>query len=73
MLLVGKDHLTELNPNIEVNLFGQELMDSAFALGKADLLIQGGLPDAIRQGDTLLVDQYADRKFDYVLSNPPVR
>ena len=71
MLLVGKDHLTELNPNIEVNLFGQELMDSAFALGKADLLIQGGLPDAIRQGDTLLVDQYADRKFDYVLSNPP--
>ncbi|MBD8519117.1 type I restriction-modification system subunit M [Plantibacter sp. CFBP 8804] len=71
MLLVGKDHLTELNPDIEVNLFGQELMDSAFALGKADLLIQGGLPDAIRQGDTLLRDEYADRQFDYVLSNPP--
>ena len=71
MLLVGKDHLTELNPDIEVNLFGQELMDSAFALGKADLLIQGGLPDAIRQGDTLLADEYADRQFDYVLSNPP--
>ncbi|WP_336662399.1 type I restriction-modification system subunit M [Leucobacter sp. USHLN154] len=71
MLLVGKDHLTELNPDIEVNLFGQELMDSAFALGKADLLIQGGLPDAIRQGDTLLRDEYTDRQFDYVLSNPP--
>jgi type I restriction enzyme M protein len=71
MLLVGKDHLTELNPDIEVNLFGQELMDSAFALGKADLLIQGGLPDAIRQGDTLLEDKYGDRQFDYVLSNPP--
>lgn len=71
MLLVAKDHLTELNPDIEVNLFGQELMDSAFALGKADLLIQGGLPDAIRQGDTLMRDEYADRQFDYVLSNPP--
>lgn len=71
MLLVAQDHLTELNPDIEVNLFGQELMDSAFALGKADLLIQGGLPDAIRQGDTLLRDEYADRQFDYVLSNPP--
>jgi len=71
MLLVGKDHLTEMNPDIEVNLFGQELMDSAFALGKADLLIQGGLPDAIRQGDTLMRDEYADRQFDYVLSNPP--
>jgi type I restriction enzyme M protein len=71
MLLVAKDHLSELNPDIEVNLFGQELMASAFALGKADLLIQGGLPDAIRQGDTLLRDEYDDRQFDYVLSNPP--
>lgn len=71
MLLVAKDHLAELNPDIEVGLFGQELMDSAFALGKADLLIQGGLPNAIRQGDTLLKDEYEGRQFDYVLSNPP--
>jgi type I restriction enzyme M protein len=71
MLLIAQDHLSELNPEIEVNLFGQELMDSAFALGKADLLIQGGLPDAIRQGDTLLDDKYGHRQFDYVLSNPP--
>lgn len=71
MLLVAKDHLAELNPDIEVGLFGQELMDSAFALGKADLLIQGGLPDAIRQGDTLLKDEYEGQQFDYVLSNPP--
>ncbi|SDQ11902.1 type I restriction-modification system subunit M [Microbacterium sp. cf332] len=71
MLLVANDHLTELYPDIEVNLFGQELMPNAYALGKADLLIQGGLPDAIRQGDTLLRDEYADRQFDYVLSNPP--
>lgn len=71
MLLVAKDHLAELNPDIEVGLFGQELMDSAFALGKADLLIQGGEPDAIRQGDTLLKDEYEGQQFDYVLSNPP--
>ena len=71
MLLVAQDHLTQLNPDIEVNLFGQELMDQAYALGKGDLLVQGGLPDAIRQGDTLLRDEYADRQFDYVLSNPP--
>lgn len=71
MLLVAKDHLAELNSDIEVGLFGQELMDSAFALGKADLLIQGGLPDAIRQGDTLVKDEYEGQQFDYVLSNPP--
>lgn len=71
MLLIAKEHLAELNPDIEVNLFGQELMPNAYALGKGDLLIQGGLPDAIRHGDTLLRDEYADRQFDYVLSNPP--
>lgn len=71
MLLVAKDHLAALNEDIEVNLFGQEMMDSAYALGKADLLIQGGLPDAIRKGNTLIKDEYEDRQFDYVLSNPP--
>ena len=71
MLLVAKQALAELNPDISVTLFGQELMPYAFALGKADLLIQGGRPDAIKYGDTLLKDEYEDRTFDYVLSNPP--
>lgn len=71
MLLVAQDALRKLNPDIKVTLFGQELMDSAFALGKADLLIQGGRPDAIRKGDTLIKDEYEDQTFDYVLSNPP--
>lgn len=71
MLLVAQDALRELNPDIQVTLFGQELMPSAYALGKADLLIQGGRPDAIRKGDTLLQDEYEGQYFDYVLSNPP--
>ena len=71
MLLVAQDALKELNPDIKVTVYGQELMDAAYALGKADLLIQGGRPDAIRQGDTLITDLYEDQTFDYVLSNPP--
>ena len=71
MLLVAQDALKELNPDIKVTVYGQELMDAAYALGKADLLIQGGRPDAIRQGDTLTTDFYEDQTFDYVLSNPP--
>ena len=31
---------------------------AAYALSKADLLIQGGESDAIRHGDTLLSDLY---------------
>lgn len=71
MLLVAARALSELNPNIDVGLYGQELMPTAYAIGKADLLIQGGRPDAIRQGNTLRTDLYADDKFDYILSNPP--
>lgn len=71
MLLVARQALRALNPDIRVTLYGQELMASAYALGKADLLIQGGRPDAIRKGDTLMEDLYPNNTFDYVLSNPP--
>ena len=71
MLLVAQNALKELNPDVEVSVYGQELMDAAYALGKADLLIQGGNPESIQQGDTLVTDLYDDRTFDYVLSNPP--
>jgi type I restriction enzyme M protein len=71
MLLVAARALQDLNPNIDVGLYGQELMDSAYAIGKADLLIQGGRPDSIRQGNTLTDDLFPGETFDYVLSNPP--
>lgn len=71
MLLVAERALKELNPDIEVVLAGQELMPTGYAIGKADLLIQGGEPDAIRHGDTLLTDLYEGETFEYILSNPP--
>ncbi len=71
MLLVAQDALKRMNEKIDVTLYGQELMPAAFALGKADLLIQGGRPDAIKQGNTLVQDLYEGQTFDYVLSNPP--
>lgn len=71
MLLVAQDALRHMNEKIDVTLYGQELMPAAFGLGKADLLIQGGRPDAIKQGNTLVEDLYDDQTFDYVLSNPP--
>ena len=71
MLLVAKRALEELNPDIEIVLAGQENMETAYAIGKADLLIQGGDPDAIRFGNTLTEDLYASETFEYILSNPP--
>lgn len=71
MLLVAARALKEPNPDIEVNLAGQELMPTGYAIGKADLLIQGGEPDAIRHGETLLTNLYEGKQFEYILSNPP--
>ncbi len=71
MLLIAQQALQRMNKRIDVTLYGQELMPSAFALGKADLLIQGGRPDAIKQGNTLVEDLFEGQNFDYVLSNPP--
>ncbi|NLS11207.1 N-6 DNA methylase [Nesterenkonia sp. MY13] len=71
MLLVAQEALRRMNDKVDVTLYGQELMPSAFGLGKADLLIQGGRPDAIKQGNTLVEDLYDGQTFDYVLSNPP--
>lgn len=71
MLLVARNALKAMNPNIDVDLNGQELMDTAYAIGKADLLIQGGRPESIVQGNTLREDLFAGRTFDYILSNPP--
>jgi type I restriction enzyme M protein len=71
MLLIAREALKRTNEKVDVTLYGQELMPSAFALGKADLLIQGGRPDAIKKGNTLVEDLYEEQTFDYVLSNPP--
>lgn len=71
MLLIAQEALKRTNEKVDVTLYGQELMPSAYALGKADLLIQGGRPDAIKKGNTLVEDLYATQTFDYVLSNPP--
>ncbi|WP_080793466.1 type I restriction-modification system subunit M [Corynebacterium pacaense] len=71
MLLVAKRAMEELNPKIQVSVFGQELMAESLALGKSDLIVSGISPDAIRDGDTLADDRYEGEQYDYVLSNPP--
>jgi len=71
MLLIAKRAMEELNPKIQVSVFGQESMPESLALGKSDLIVSGLSPDAIRSGDTLADDRYEGEQFDYVLSNPP--
>lgn len=71
MLTVADEHLHGLNPDASTALFGQEINPRTYAICKADLLIKGQDPSNLRLGDTLVVDRFEDRRFDYVLSNPP--
>lgn len=79
MLTVGKDYITStLNKDAHVYLYGQEINGKTYAICKADMLLKGEEPDNIKGGDddhdqasTLSNDQHKDKKFDYIISNPP--
>lgn len=71
MLSVADQHLRDFNRDASTALFGQEINPRTYAICKADLLITGQDPSNVRQGDTLVVDRFEGRRFDYVLSNPP--
>ncbi|MEF9997038.1 MAG: class I SAM-dependent DNA methyltransferase, partial [Burkholderiaceae bacterium] len=72
MLSVAGEFLAEHNPQARLTLFGQELNDESYAICKADMLIKGQDVANIAAGNTLSEDGHPSRKFDYMLSNPPV-
>ena len=78
MLTVGKDHVAVINPDIGVYLFGQEINPATYAICKSEMLIKGEDVDNIKGGEkdaaqasTLSNDQFHEKKFDYLLTNPP--
>lgn len=71
MLSVAEEHLRNMNPGIQLSLYGQDYNDSSYAICKADMVIKGQGVDNIALGDTLTEDAFDERKFDYGLSNPP--
>lgn len=71
MLSVAGEHLHDHNPQARLTMFGQELNDESYAICKADMLIKGQDVGNIVVGNTLSEDGHANRKFDYMLSNPP--
>ena len=74
MLTIGKDWVHEnINKGIDVNLFGQELNPQTYSICKSDFLITNEEPDNIKLGSSLTNDQHSDgnRKFDYMITNPP--
>jgi type I restriction enzyme M protein len=72
MLSIGKNWVHEnINPNVDINLFGQELNPQTYSICKSDFLITDEEPDNIKLGSTLTKDQHTSRGFDYMITNPP--
>jgi type I restriction enzyme M protein len=72
MLSVAEEYLREeLNPEAQLEVFGQELNPESYAICKADMLIKGQSETNIKFGNSFTLDGFRDQKFDYMLSNPP--
>jgi type I restriction enzyme M protein len=71
MLAIAEMEMKTLNDRIRVELFGQELNPESFAICKSDMLVTGHNPENIAFGNTLTQDAHADKRFHYMLSNPP--
>lgn len=66
-----KDEDGEIKATGDVYLYGKEINDETYAICKSDMMIKGNNPENIKNGSTLEVDQFAQDKFDFMLSNPP--
>lgn len=71
MLALTEEGMKNLNPDIRVELYGQELNGESFGICKSDMLVTGHDPENIAFGNTLTQDAHKGRKFHYMLSNPP--
>lgn len=71
MLALTEEALKEFNASIRVELFGQELNAESFGICKSDMLVTGHDPEQIAFGNTLTQGAHKDKKFHYMLCNPP--
>jgi type I restriction enzyme M protein len=72
MLTIAKEHIQQnINPDVEIVMYGQELNEQTYAIAKSDVLIMGEEADNIRPGTSFSEDKFKASKFDYMLSNPP--
>lgn len=75
MLSVSEEYIREQNPQAHLQLFGQDFNDESFAICCSDLLIKDEPVDNMVCGDVLgdgkTADGHRDKRFHYMLANPP--
>ena len=71
MLSAGISYAKELNEKAIIEVYGQELNQSTYAVCKSDTLIKGKGYENIYYGNSFTEDGLKLEKFDYMLCNPP--
>ena len=73
MLTIGKEWIHQnVNPNLKINLYGQELNDVTYSICKSDLLMMNENPENIYGPTSSISDDHLEgEKFDYMITNPP--
>ena len=71
MLTVASEHITNMNSDAQVQVYGQELNPETWAIARSDLMIKGADPGHILLGNSLSADGFPTERFDYMLANPP--
>lgn len=71
MLSASEEYLHKMNPDSNVAVFGQELNGESYAICKADMMIKGEDSENVKYGNSFSEDGFSDKRFDYMLSNPP--
>ena len=71
MLAEAQNWIRAHNAEATVKVFGQDYNPRSYAVAASDLLIKGHKDGQVVLGNTLTDDPFPDRRFDYLLANPP--
>ena len=72
MLSVSEQYLESRNPDAHLEVYGQELNAETYAVCRSDMLLKDPEHEAhIVHGNSFSHDGHEDRRFDYLLANPP--
>jgi type I restriction enzyme M protein len=71
MLNGMRELIEQLDPDVTVSVYGQELNAQTYAICRSDIILKGGNPENVTLGNTLSRDAYRGETFDYILADPP--
>jgi len=77
MLSTARDAIMKMNPDADVQLFGQEVNPESYAICLADMMIKGQNANNIKFQDTMIKDCFRatlnerEQKMRFVIMNPP--